>query len=92
MSVRVVGIEPRAAQIAEMRVALVALHVVAAHDLLGRRTACRTWRGVKLDVVEGRLLFCGELAWIARPAARVLAMPTREADPAEGKGTLAAYC
>ena len=92
--VGVVGIQPGATEVAEVRIALVASHVVAAHGLGCGRVAVGARRGVGRDVVVGGLFFGRELGGVARVAALVGAVPGLVADAAEGEAAFGvlAYC
>jgi hypothetical protein len=70
--------------------ALNAAHVVAAHGLLRRTAAGRTWRSVRPNIVITGLLFLRQLRRVARPATSKVAVPTCITSLAKGEGALAA--
>ena len=66
--IRIVWHQIARTQIAEVRVAFEADHVIAAHGFLCRCCTCWTRRGVAFDVVDRGLLFCSHLLRISRIA------------------------
>ncbi len=89
--VRVGRIEPRRAEVAEVSLATVADHMVAAVCLLSRRRAGRARSGVQFDVLQRRLLVLGTFfCRVARPAPVELSVPGLVAATAEGKAAVLA--
>ena len=85
MLVRVVRSEPVATQVAEVGIALVASHMIAALRFRGGGIAVGAGRGVLRDVVVGCLFFGGELGGIARVAALERTVPGFVAYSAKGE-------
>jgi hypothetical protein len=87
--IRVAGVEPGRAEIAEMRLAAVADHVVAAVRLLRRYTARRARRGVQLHVFEGGEFLGRQLLLVpAWRAPEEFAVPRLVAAAAKGEAAL----
>ena len=83
MLVRIVRAEPVSAQVAEMCIALVASHMIAALRFRSGGVAVGAGRSVLCDVIVGRFFFGGELGGIARVAALERAVPGLVADTTE---------
>lgn len=88
MLIRVPFFQIAAAQVAEMRIAFEANHVVASMRLLCARIARRACLRVQQDVVLRRLLLGRDLELGAREAGEVFAMPACFADEAKGEGAV----
>jgi hypothetical protein len=83
------GVEPAGAEIAKVRVAAAANHVVAAVRLLGGRVARRARARVQLEILERGLLLGRELLLVALGRAAVeLAVPGLGAATAEGEAAV----
>lgn len=91
MLVRIVRAEPIAAQVAEVCVALVASHMIAALRLRSGGVAVGAGRSVLCDVVVGRLFFGGELGGITRVAALERAVPGLVAYTTESEAALGVF-
>lgn len=81
--------QPTTTQIAKMRTASPANHVVAAHRFHRRTLTRGTGRSVGPDPVVGGRFFGRHAAWIEAgrgAAVDVFAVPAAEADTAEGVG------
>lgn len=75
--------EPGRAEVAEVRVALAAAHVVAAHEFLAGHVAGWAWGGVQLQVLFRSLLFFCQLGGSAGEAVDQFAVPALLAHGAE---------
>lgn len=88
MLIRVALIEPSTAQIAEMRVALEADHMVTTHRFLAARITRRARSCVHCHVFLRCQLLARQLVLLARKAREEFAMPAGLTYFAEGKGAV----
>lgn len=88
MLVRIFWHEIRAAEIAEVCLALEADHMVTAHGLLSRCIARWTWRAESLEILQRCGFFFIELGLSSRIARRQLTVPDFLAHRAEGVLTI----
>ena len=88
--VGVIRHQVRAAQIAEVSLALEADHMIATHSLLSRRVTGWTRRREALEVIKAGQLFLIELFLSTRIADRHHTMPTLSADNAKSEAAVLA--
>lgn len=90
--IRMIGVEPGAAEVTEVRVALRACHVVAAKTLLAWNRTVGTWRCVLHDEIQRSLVVLGKLGRIAWLTANKVAVPGSQAHGAKRKVTVLTDC